>query len=73
MYEHHPSNPPPAGTIAAMRALMEKRRPDEIPEIKRPLEPTQVPRPELPPAVRTHPGPMKPKPRPRRGRGGPAF
>ena len=55
-------------TIAAMRALMEKRRLDEIPEIKRTLErvPTQVPRPERPPAVRTRPEPMTPKPRPRR-------
>ena len=62
-------------TIAAMRALMEKRRLDEIPEIKRTLErvPTQVPRPERPPAVRTRPEPMTPKPRPRRGRGGPEF
>ena len=62
-------------TIVAMRALMKKRRPDEIPEIKRTLErvPTQVPPPERPPAVRTRPEPMQPKPRPRRGRGGPAF
>ena len=44
--------------------------PDRVPD---PHLPTQAPRPEWPPAVRTHPEPMKPEPRPRRGRGGPEF